>query len=321
MPGLLARTSTLLAACAVLVLAVARPAGADSPGLEAARRDADAAAAEVADARGRLATAEDEVVAVGARIAALESELEPLRAAVQARAVERFVSGGDDPSGTAQLLLRGEGIDEAVRADVLARTVTAQTDAALEEYVVLSTELARSQRELLEARATAEAALAAVDRRAMAAAGELVRQVELEGERLQAAGVRGDSGFLCPVDGPHAFTNDWGQARSGGRRHRGTDMLSPRGTPVVASVAGTVEGHSSALGGTSYTLTGDDGTTYYGTHLASLTRARGRVERGTVLGHVGNSGNARGGPPHLHFEIRPGGRGAINPYPTLAERC
>jgi murein DD-endopeptidase MepM/ murein hydrolase activator NlpD len=98
-------------------------------------------------------------------------------------------------------------------------------------------------------------------------------------------------------------------------------MLSPRGTPVVASVSGTVEGHTSSLGGTSYTLRGDDGTTYYGTHLDSLSGVSGRVARGTVLGRVGNSGNARGGPPHLHFEIRPGGGGAVNPYPTLAASC
>ncbi|HEX2063230.1 MAG TPA: M23 family metallopeptidase, partial [Acidimicrobiales bacterium] len=118
-----------------------------------------------------------------------------------------------------------------------------------------------------------------------------------------------------------AFTNDWGQPRSGGRRHQGNDILSPRGTPVVASVAGTVRGHNSGLGGISYYLNGADGNTYFGTHLDRLSGVSGRVAAGTVIGYVGNTGNARGGPPHLHFEIHPGGGRPVNPYPTLVKYC
>ena len=117
-----------------------------------------------------------------------------------------------------------------------------------------------------------------------------------------------------------AFTNDWGMPRSGGRRHKGTDMLSPRGTPVVANVGGSVRGHSSSLGGISYYLTGDDGNEYYGAHLSALSGVTGRVEQGTVIGFVGDSGNARG-TNHLHFEIHPGGGGAVNPYPTVSQHC
>jgi murein DD-endopeptidase MepM/ murein hydrolase activator NlpD len=126
---------------------------------------------------------------------------------------------------------------------------------------------------------------------------------------------------MCPVQGPRAFSNDWGQPRSGGRRHQGTDILSPRGTPIVANVSGTVRPHNSGLGGISYYLRGDDGNTYFGTHLDSLSGVSGRVAQGTVIGRVGNTGNARGGPPHLHFEIHPGGGGPVNPYPTLARYC
>lgn len=137
----------------------------------------------------------------------------------------------------------------------------------------------------------------------------------------QASAPSTGGGWLCPVQGARAYTNDWGMPRSGGRRHQGTDILSPMGTPVVASVSGSVRGHNSSLGGTSYYLTGDDGTTYYGTHLESLSGASGHVSAGTVLGYVGNSGNARGGPTHLHFEIHPGGGAPTNPYPTLRSHC
>jgi peptidoglycan LD-endopeptidase LytH len=126
-------------------------------------------------------------------------------------------------------------------------------------------------------------------------------------------------GWVCPVQGPRSFSNDWGQPRSGGRRHQGTDILSPRGTPVVASVSGTVTHRTVSLGGLSYYLRGDDGNTYFGTHMSAYG-ASGRVSAGTVIGYVGDTGNARG-TPHLHFEIHPGGGAPVNPYPTLSQHC
>ncbi len=86
-------------------------------------------------------------------------------------------------------------------------------------------------------------------------------------------------------------------------------------------MAGTVKGHSSSLGGISYYLSGADGNTYFGTHLDRLSGASGRVAAGTVVGYVGSSGNASASSPHLHFEIHPGGGGAVNPYTTLSRYC
>ena len=126
--------------------------------------------------------------------------------------------------------------------------------------------------------------------------------------------------WLCPVQGARQFSDSWGRPWEGGRRHQGVDIFAARGTPVVASVAGTVEHSTGAVAGNAYYLRGDDGTTYYGAHLDTLAPP-GRVERGAVLGTVGSTGNARGRTPHLHFEIKPGGGPPVNPFPSVQRWC
>ena len=129
--------------------------------------------------------------------------------------------------------------------------------------------------------------------------------------------------FICPVAGSVHFTNDWGNPRSGGRTHKGTDMFANRGVPVVAVTDGTLRFSNGGLGGISIWLKGS-GASYYYAHLdsraAGLT-AGSFVTRGTVIGYVGNTGNAYGGAHHLHFQIHPGHGSAVNPYPTLAASC
>jgi peptidoglycan LD-endopeptidase LytH len=132
------------------------------------------------------------------------------------------------------------------------------------------------------------------------------------------ATVSGD--WICPVQGPHAFSNDYGAPRGGGSSHMGNDILAAKGTPVVANVGGVVTQRNGAVSGLAYFLAGDDGNRYFGAHLDSFG-ASGRVAAGTVIGTVGNTGDAAGGPPHLHFEIHPGGSGYTNPYSTLIKYC
>jgi murein DD-endopeptidase MepM/ murein hydrolase activator NlpD len=128
-------------------------------------------------------------------------------------------------------------------------------------------------------------------------------------------------GVVCPVAGPVSFTDSFGAARSGGRSHQGTDMMADYGTPTVAPVSGTLEHGSSSLGGLQWYVHGDDGNTYYGAHLSGYENdGAGWVEAGTVIGYVGDSGNAAG-TPHLHFEVQPGGGGAVNPYEQLSAAC
>lgn len=137
--------------------------------------------------------------------------------------------------------------------------------------------------------------------------------------------VAGD-GWLCPVAGPVSFIDSWGAPRSGGRTHKGVDMFARRGTPVVAPVSGTVEHRSNSLGGPSFHLWGNDGNYYYGTHLDAYGPITGSIDAGTVIGYVGDTGNASGTSPHLHFEVHPGReRGdpsaPVNPTRVVAAAC
>jgi peptidoglycan LD-endopeptidase LytH len=128
-------------------------------------------------------------------------------------------------------------------------------------------------------------------------------------------------GWFCPT-GPHAapFSDTWGAARSGGRRHQGVDMIAARGTPLYAVEDGVVTQKSNTLGGLTISLMGASGTRYYYAHLDSYGAA-GPVVKGTVVGYVGDTGNAKYSTPHLHFEIRPGNGDNVNPYPTTAAHC
>ncbi len=125
--------------------------------------------------------------------------------------------------------------------------------------------------------------------------------------------------WRCPVPGA-SFFNDWGFPRSGGRFHSGNDLFAPRGTPVVAPVGGTVTQVTGSIGGYQVNLLGDDGTLYIASHLDRFGNA-GRVTQGTTIGYVGDSGNAIGSRPHVHFEIHPDSGDAVNPFPVVSEAC
>lgn len=128
-----------------------------------------------------------------------------------------------------------------------------------------------------------------------------------------------DAGWMCPVPGA-SFFNDWAFPRSGGRVHEGNDLFAPKGTPVIAPVSGYVHQTVGTIGGLQFTLEGDDGATYIGSHMDSFG-ASGRVGAGDVVGTTGDSGNAKGSRAHIHFEIHPFGQTPMNPYPTLVGAC
>ncbi len=129
----------------------------------------------------------------------------------------------------------------------------------------------------------------------------------------------GGPGWICPVPGS-SFRNDWGNPRSGGRQHEGTDLFAPMGSPIAAPVSGTVKKYEGGNAGLAFYLYGSDGVEYFGAHLSVLTKT-GPVRAGEIFAAVGDSGNAKGGTAHLHFEIHPTKKTKANPYPTLATQC
>ena len=125
-----------------------------------------------------------------------------------------------------------------------------------------------------------------------------------------------------PIAGPASYTDDWHDARFGPpfHLHQGTDIFAARGTPIRAMDDGVVSFTDGGLGGKGAYLNAVDGTLYYMAHLNGYPRnvsSGERVKLGDVIGFVGSTGNAEGGSPHLHFEIRPGGGEATNPKPIL----
>ena len=132
-------------------------------------------------------------------------------------------------------------------------------------------------------------------------------------------------GRTCPVNGAVAFSDSWGAARSGGRRHKGVDMIAARGTPIVAVESGTVSRLSTgSLGGNAVYMTGNSGDRYYYAHLDSFADGVGgglQVSVGDLLGYNGSSGNASYSVPHLHFQHAPSGGDWVNPYPLAAALC
>jgi Peptidase family M23 len=143
--------------------------------------------------------------------------------------------------------------------------------------------------------------------------------------------------IVFPVLGRARLTGSFGDARGQGA-HQGEDIMAERRTPALAAEAGRVKFHTtSGRAGCMLYLYGRSGTEYLYVHLNNdLTSGNDNqgecvpgtaywkglrngavVEAGQPIGFVGNSGDANGGSPHLHFEVHPRGGRAVDPMPYL----
>jgi murein DD-endopeptidase MepM/ murein hydrolase activator NlpD len=136
-------------------------------------------------------------------------------------------------------------------------------------------------------------------------------------------------GFFPMAPAPRCdILDNFGDPRSGGRRHEGVDMLATLGQQVYAVVDGTLTFQAkvgdgtagAALSGNLWRLTAPDGTYYVYAHLSAFAPGLVKgsaVRRGQVIGFVGDTGNPGPGNYHLHFEIHPRGGAAVDPLPLL----
>jgi murein DD-endopeptidase MepM/ murein hydrolase activator NlpD len=299
--------------------------------------------------RQSLSVAKAEAVKVGTSYAAarqrtieLEAQLDVLEASVtqlatadrtavrrveaarrhfEARAATATVRGRVDdfipsvPSGSP---------NEMAMAKTLLGSVLDADQTALQEYLVAragtNADLLVTADHLVEARRSlSEARTQMVDARRANVAAQVNLAVLAAGSDIVI------HGFVFPVGTPHSFGDSFGAPRMLGTQfahaHQGTDIMAPMGTPLVACERGIVSKiGTDSLGGNKLWLKGESGTFYYYAHLSRFAdglRDGQLVDAGTLIGYVGDTGNAQGGAPHLHFEIHPDGGAAVNPYPLL----
>lgn len=140
-----------------------------------------------------------------------------------------------------------------------------------------------------------------------------------------------DSTILMPVEGVRVadITDTWGSARSAGRTHEGQDIFAPEGTPIYSATEGYIYRiGENILGGNTVVVVSGGGYRYYYAHLSAYAddlREGQFVTTETLLGYVGNTGNAARTPPHLHLGIYTSEPGrcdwdAINPLPLIVDR-
>jgi hypothetical protein len=127
--------------------------------------------------------------------------------------------------------------------------------------------------------------------------------------------------FMFPVAGKTTIGGPFGSFRADTGFHQGNDLFADFGTPVVAVADGTIKNVGSLpISGNRLWVYADGGDQFFYAHLASFAPAAvddRHVEAGTVLGYIGNTGDAEPTPPHLHFEIHPNGGKAVDPNPFL----
>ncbi len=150
-------------------------------------------------------------------------------------------------------------------------------------------------------------------------------QLRLQAELLATGAYELDIGLAPSISFPvqngknHDIGGFWGDPRSGRRKHKGVDIFAKKGTPVLATGSGTVSRvYTGGLGGKTVWVQSHkfDHQQYYAHLDEQLVTVGQTVKLGDTLGTVGQTGNARNTPPHLHYGIYKRD-GAVDPLPFI----
>jgi murein DD-endopeptidase MepM/ murein hydrolase activator NlpD len=278
----------------------------------------------------RISRAEQEIVRIETRLDKLQQQMVRLQvraALLQAKLDERsreaYMSGGVPilyvltATSAADAASRMSFLTEMNRRDaVLAAKVKETTDrvAQIEAEVVRGGQIVELKKRSLEVDRERLQRKMAESRRLVARVRGRIEQIQVEISLLRPLAV-------CPVDGPHAVADNFGDPRpepgGGFHWHQGDDIMAPTGTPIVAPFDGVASVSRSFLGGLGVYVHGEYGYVY-NAHLSQLGTL-GDVETGDVIGYVGSTGHSSG--PHDHFEWHPENEKAVDPYAFLMLVC
>ena len=299
-------------------------------------------AGSLADARRRrneaavvVENARQDVTRLEAGLAVEEQQLGALAAAEKAKADDLLAATRDFETRVVDAYVRGRPVPLAVLqgseaiADVVSKIVMLEQVLEKDHEAVAQYEGLRE-----EVGAVVAAAVARLDdlEGELQIARDWLRfsEVTLAEAEFEIEVWAGNSdtfvpGFVFPVASGYSFIDSWGFPRGPGTPwehwHEGADIFAPTGTELLAAETGVISRLADGgRGGLALYIEGRSGSKHYYAHLNRYAEgiAEGRpVTAGEVVGYVGDSGNAAGGLPHLHYEIHPGDR-PVNPYPLLA---
>jgi murein DD-endopeptidase MepM/ murein hydrolase activator NlpD len=297
-----------------------------------AQKDATAAARRYQDGVASLSTVSDDLAETQNQLDQTQDSIATLQIKASAQAKDAYIRSSEESSDKTYQ----DVVDDSRHQQFLS-TVSEFDDAQLTQLVNLKEDLQSKQDSLASLKQQRKdevdklsAAKKNLDAK-LAKATKLQKALQAKAKKSSLSNSSksktspgtiisaGKGPLQCPIAGALAFTNDWGNSRSGGRSHKGNDLFNARGTPNVAVTAGNVHFKTGGLGGVAAFLEVGN-VTYYYAHLQDTVGPARHVSRGEVIGHTGNTGDARGGPTHTHFEIWVSGN-KVNPYATLRSIC
>jgi murein DD-endopeptidase MepM/ murein hydrolase activator NlpD len=280
----------------------------------------------VKSAEQRLTDIRTHIRRVHATIDDLERRRSALLDIVRARAIRVYVGGSDDIGLIDDLAPAASPTDQARRA-IYADAAQSVDNSTLDD-VLHQTKL---QQKTLDGLGRQEQ-----DARQQVAEanGGLARDKAALDALVNSTNDAIHGGRVFPVDGAFDFVDSWGSFRAaasadGSHNHRATDIMAAGNTPIVAVESGTLNRVGwNRLGGWRLWIKGDSGAWFYYAHMRAYApglKDGMHVIAGQYLGRVGNTGDAAGGPTHLHFEAHltkkdgtPSEADKANPYPLLA---
>ena len=363
-----APTGSKLAAAKDRLARLEREIAAENTQLKGMQGQLNVLASQMDSATGAYQETQQSVMDTRDRIAAVQARYDGLRTELNQRAAYSYMQG----AGTGFEIILGstsmsdfsdrlEFLDSVQQHDAdLAVTVQGLSSQLEQRETGLSKLLSKqavvvnrytAAQDALNAQFQQEQSIRSDLTHKQAEVGNLVKKLQrkLKAEELAralaAAQTAGGGNFnikdnplhTCPVGDPHAFGDSFGAPRyttTPPHPHAGNDIMAPLDTPIYATFDGTAEEDPNGLGGNAVIVRGADGYTY-NAHLDSYGQL-GPVKTGDIIGYVGNTGDAAGGPTHDHFEWHPNVlpsplfksaygytdiNGAIDPYPYLLQVC